>query len=284
MLMRKRFPLMNEAGDGSVGGGAPGAGDGGQPGAGKGEGGGDPGAGGKPGDQPLIQQPDPYAWLDQKFRVNNAEGKLDLDASAKKLNESYGQLSKRLGTGDVPPVAPTDYKFDGGEKFKDVKLDDELSNAFRDRAHKLGLTTAQYQGVMEAHLEMVPAVLDSVLKLSTEQATAQLQQVWKSQAEFDAGIQAAQRAVNSLPQDLGQDVWARFGRDPAFLQVAAIFGKEMAEDKSASSATGGGSNQNAEQLMASEAYRNPKHPEHASVSAKVKAMFEAQHGTSTAFQ
>lgn len=282
MLFRKRFRFMNEAGDGGAAGGAPGAGDGAAPGS---QPGGDPGAGAQPGgDQSLLKQPDPYAWLDQKFRVNTADGKLDLEASSKKLNESYGALSKRLGTGEVAPGAPSDYAFKAPEQFKDVKLDDAMSQTFRERAHKLGLSPSQYQGVMESYLELVPGVLDSVLKLSQSEAKASLQKVWPTQAQYDAGLQDAQRMIDSLPSELGQEAWARFGRDPLFFQIAAKFGSEMREDKSPGAQTGGGANQTAEQLMKSDAYRDPKHPEHAATSEKVRNLFAQQHGAQAMHQ
>lgn len=277
MLIRKRFPLMNDADPGSTGGGAADA------------------VVAPPADPAAIQadpdpnasllnKPDEMAWLPEKYRVAGADGKIDLHASGRKMSDGLAAAVKKIGSGDVAPATPADYKFQPPEQFKDAKFDDNLSGAFRDKCHKLGISGAQYQGIMESYLELVPGVLDSVLKLSTSEAKAALQQVWPSQAEYDAGLADAQRLIDSMPPALGAQVWERFGRDPLAFQAFAHIGKEMREDRAPSHSTGGGSNQNAEQLMASEAYRNPKHSDHARVSAEVNAMFQKQHGNAAAVQ
>ena len=296
MLIRERFPLMAEAGEGGAGGAGGSAGDAGantgDAGAGDAGGagasdGGSAGAGGQAaGDASLLAKPAPadeYAWLDPKFQVKDAEGKLDLAASSKKLNESYGALSKRLGTGDVPPATPADYAFQAPEQFKDIKLDDAMSQSFRERCHKLGYTQQQYQGAVEAYLELVPGVLDSVLKLSQEEARAQLRQVWTTEAQFEDGVKDAQTAINNAPAQIREELWGRFGRDPAFIQYAAWVGSQMREDTSPGRTSSGGEGAGtAEQLMASEAYRNPKHPEHTAVSQKVRDLFQQRTAGSTA--
>lgn len=278
MNLRKRYPLMNEAGDGSsTGAPAP------APAPAPTEGGGEsllnkPG-GNAPAPAPASGDADPYAWLDTKFQVKGADGKLDLEASSKKLNESYGHLAKRLGAGDVPPATAADYKFTPTEALKDVKLDDALSGKFREQAHKLGLSQAQYQGVIESHLQMVPEVLNAALQLQKDEARAQLQQVWQSTAEYEKQMSNAQRAVDAVTGPLGEDLWTRFGRDPAFIQFAARMGSEMREDKP--NVERGGSQdggQKVEALMASPAYRDPKHPDHARVSAEVRDHHARLHG------
>jgi hypothetical protein len=46
------------------------------------------------------------AWLPEKYRVTGADGKIDLEASGKKLGEGYAAAAARLGTGEVPPPPP----------------------------------------------------------------------------------------------------------------------------------------------------------------------------------
>jgi hypothetical protein len=226
---------------------------------------------------------DELAWLPEKYRVNGADGKVDMAASSKKLGEGYGALAKKLGGGEGAPAAAADYKFAPTEALKDVKLDDTLSGKFRDRAHKLGLSQSQYQGVLEAHLEMVPEVLNATLKLSAEEARSELSKVWTGTAEFEKQLSNAQRAVDSAPEGIREDLWARFGRDPAFIQFAARMGSEMREDKPniERNSTPGAATE-VEGMMQSEAYRNPKHADHARVSAAVTAHFQRVHGSQPA--
>jgi hypothetical protein len=279
MNFRKRFPLMADADPAASAGGAV-----------------DPAAVvADPAADSLLKAPpvadpagvvaDEMAWLPEKYRVLDGEGKLDLNASSKKLGEGYGNLAKKLGTGEAPPAAASEYSFQMPDALKEkgLQIDEVLGSKFKELAHKHGYTQAQYQAAVEASFELVPEVLDSALKLSAQQAREQLSQVWKSPTEYDAGLNNAQRAVDAAPAAIRQDLWTRFGRDPAFLQFAAHVGSHMGEDKSvvnADGGTGGAASAVAvETLMSSEAYRNPKHPEHARVSEQVRKHHESRYGS-----
>jgi hypothetical protein len=260
MNFRKRFPLMADADPAASAGGAV-----------------DPAAAAvvvDPAADSLLKAPpvadpaavvaDEMAWLPEKYRVLDGEGKLDLNAS---------------------PAAASEYSFQMPDALKEkgLQIDEVLGSKFKELAHKHGYTQAQYQAAVEASFELVPEVLDSALKLSAQQAREQLSQVWKSPTEYDAGLNNAQRAVDAAPAAIRQDLWTRFGRDPAFLQFAAHVGSHMGEDKSvvnADGGTGGAASAVAvETLMSSEAYRNPKHPEHARVSEQVRKHHESRYGS-----
>lgn len=216
-------------------------------------------------------------WLPEKYRVSGADGKLDLAASSQKLAEGYAAAQRRIGTGDLPPDDASKYTFTVPDALKEVPLDQALTDAFRAEAHKHGLTQGQYEFVMGKYFELVPGLLDGAAKVSAEQARGELQQVWQSPAEFEANMSSAQRAINAAPAELQAKLVERFGTDPLFAQFAAMFGKEMREDRpavpNAPSAPSA-----ADALMASEAYRNPKHPDHARVSAQVAAHFRQRYG------
>lgn len=228
-----------------------------------------------PPSDPPVGSGDDLAWLPEKYRVNGADGKLDLSASSKKLSDGYANLSKRLGTDSMPPAAPTDYTFTPPEEFKDMKLDDAMSAGFRERAHKAGFSQAQYEMVMGEYLSLVPQVLDSVVKASAEEAKAELSKVWQSPAVFEAQVNNVMRSIatSGLAPDLQQEIHARFGRDPLFLQYAAAMGQDRREDRAPVNPDGGAHTpQTMSELQSSEAYRNPKHPDHAKVSAQVNAI------------
>jgi hypothetical protein len=226
------------------------------------------------------------AWLTkvpEKFHVKTADGNYDAEATLAKQAESYTHLEKHRGP--QPPATASDYKFAAPEAFKDIKLDDALSASFRERAHKAGMSQEQYQMAVEAHLEMMPSVLDATLKLAADECRSELQKVWKAPQEFEAGLADAQRAVNGAPEAIREDIWARFGRDPAFIQFAASLGKEMREDKPGNpgqTATGAPDQSGVEALMASEAYRNPKHADHAATTARVQAFWKRAYGDNPA--
>ena len=207
-----------------------------------------------------------------------AEGKLDLQASAQKLANSYAHAEKRIGSGDLPPEAPDAYAYTPPEDFKDLPLDAELSTAFKERAHKAGLTQSQYEMVMGEYFRIVPAMMEGRAAVSAADARAKLQEVWKDPSDYQAQMGNAQRFVTSLPEGLRAQFIGNYGTDPILAQVAAHFGREMREDRPAGGLGVQSSSGSAEQLMASEAYRNPKHVDHARVSAQVADIFRRQYG------
>lgn len=233
---------------------------------------------GKPGDaKPTEARPD---WLPEKYAVIGADGKLDLQASSQKLAEGYAAAAKRIGTGDLPPESPDAYKDSPvPEAFKDVPLDPELTRSFRERAHKAGLTQSQLDFVMGEYFSVVPSVLNAAASLSADEARAELSKVWSSPSELQRNMTAAERAVSLMPGELQEQIRTKYGTDPVFWQFAAQFGRETREDRPAST---GGSTPPAtdvEAVMRSEAYRNPKHPDHQRVSLQVQEAFNKRFGT-----
>lgn len=227
-----------------------------------------PAAAPAPGEAPAWAQKVP-----EKFHVKGADGKVDIEATLLKQADSYTNLEKVKGP--TPPAAPSDYTFTPPEDMKDLQFDDALSAGFRERAHKAGLSQAQYEMVMGEYIGLVPQVLDSVVKASAEEAKAELSKVWQSPAVFEAQINNVMRSISAsgLSEQQQQDVHARFGRDPLFLQFAAAMGNGMREDKAPLNPDGGaGTPQTLEQIQGHPAYRDPKHPEHAAYSARAMAI------------
>lgn len=222
--------------------------------------------------------PDANAWLPEKYRVMNAEGVLDLEASSKKLAEGYDNAAKRIGSGDIRPAAASDYKLNVPEEYKDVQLDEGLTNAFRERAHAAGLTQAQYDMVMGEYFSLVPSVLDAAAKHTATSAREALQQVWAQPGQFDAQMKHAERGFSLVPQQLQMEIQTSGqGTNPVVAQLLAHFGAMTRED-SPPSGSAAPSASDPETLMKSEAYRNPKHPDHARVSQQVQQSFAKRHG------
>jgi hypothetical protein len=220
-------------------------------------------------------------WLPEKYRVM-ADGKLDLAASSQKMAEGYAAAQRRIGTGDIPPETPDAYKDSPvPEAFKDVPLDPGLTKSFRERAHKAGLTQGQLDFVMGEYFELVPSLFDAQAALSATEARAELSKVWSDPAQLQGNMTAAERAVAQMPPQLQEQIREKYGTDPVFWQFAAVFGKEARED----TPPRGGSTSTVTDVQAlerSEAYRNPKHPDHEKVSAQVRQAYEKRVGTAPA--
>ena len=221
---------------------------------------------------------DAPAWLPEKYRVTGADGKLDLTASNQKLGEGYAAAVKRLGTGDLPPETPDGYKFTPPEELKDAAPTDEMTKGFRERAHKAGLTPAQYEFFMGEYFALVPSLLDAKASHTAETARAELQKVWPAPADLSANMSNAERAVSLAPPGLQEKLREQYATDPLFWQFAAHYGKQLREDSPPSGAAPASAPSDVEALMKHAAYRDPKHPEHAAISARVVAIQKQRFG------
>lgn len=219
--------------------------------------------------------------IPEKFRVFGEDKAFNLEASAGKLLESYSYLEKKVGAGDVPPESPDAYQLDAkafGEGVDVAQImGDEATKGFLKRMHAKGATNAQIQEIMEFGLkEWAPQLMAGNQALNSDQCIQSLKtDVWKTEAEYSQNMSAANRLYRSLPPDLQKAVDSRLGNDPVFLQVAAMFGREIAEDKSPTDTFSASAEKaNIEKMMLSDAYRNPKNPDHERVSAQVRAYFQ----------
>lgn len=225
---------------------------------------------------------DPFADLlgkvPEKFHVKGDGDKLDAAATLAKALEHRDHLEKRLGAGDLPPKSAAEYAFEMPEDMKDFSLKSDRLDAFKEQAHAKGITGEQFKWMMGAYLQAVPDLMEGAAAMTAAQARAELQKVWTQPAEMDQGIDNASRALRALPKPL-QEATREMGTNPAFLQAMAHFGAQLREDRPPAGGGSGQAQQTVEQMMASEAYRNPKHPEHARVSAAVREHYAKVAGT-----
>lgn len=222
-----------------------------------------------PAAEPEASTATEYGWLPDKFRVNGADGKLDLNASSQKLGESYRNLERAKGAG--APSKAEDYAWTPPEELKDLSFDEALHTGFRDRAHKAGLSQEQFAFVMGEYVNLVPELLNGAAEASAAAAREELSKVWSTPSVFEAQVNNAARAIAAGPADLQAELHAKYGRDPAFIRFAAHLGQGMREDRPPSNPDGGtgGGATTVDQLMAHPAYRDPKHPEHKVISQRV---------------
>jgi len=232
-----------------------------------------------------VETPD--SWLPEKYQVKTEAG-LDLEGSAKKMADAYRALEKRLGTGDLPPDSPEKYSIEGlPESFsiEDLKADPK-TQGFLKGAHAKGMTNAQVSYVLSEYARVAPELVQGAAALDATQAKEQLASVWADDAAMQTNLKHSWTTTNIAAEKAGlsmEDIEAAgLGNNPVFLRIMAALGPEFAEDKAINSSVGAPGKDSIEELERSEAYRNPKHPDYAVVSAKIKAYYERKYANAPA--
>lgn len=288
MWIRKgqKYVFMDQANAGEGGGGSaagtgPEGSTGGDTGGQAGAGGDDSGgaaAGSAPaaGDQGSVlqqagQNQQPLA-IPEKFQVKKEDGSLDFEASALKLAENYSHLEKRMGAGDAPPKSADDYQVAVPDVLKDSwnPKEDPILGEFLKDAHAAGMTQKQVDLALQKYLDIVPDLINGSQSLSAEECTADLKKEWATPEVYEAEVKKAYKAAVSYGGDDADAILKDYGNDPRIIRMLSRIGGEMTEDSSFTPPGGGiPAGQTVDTLMMSEAYNNPKHPDHATVSRQV---------------
>ena len=209
-----------------------------------------------------------------------ADGSIDVEATARKVDGARRNLEMRLGTGDVRPKTADDYTVTPPDELKDAfKADDPGLAEFRQAAHKAGFTQKQLDVALSAYFKQAPALVGGALALDQASATAELQKVWTTPEAYKQNAGAAFRAVQQVGGDLADQMLERYGNDPVFIQFAARIGAQLAEDRTPNNLQPR-SGVNVDTLLADPAYSNPRDLRHATVTAQVNAYFASQPGAS----
>jgi hypothetical protein len=219
----------------------------------------------------------PWDFIPEKFQVKTADGTIDHEASARKVAEHRTNLEKRLGAGDIRPATAAEYKMPAlPETLKDAKMDDTLLGQFREDAHKAGFSQTQFDLALGKYFELAPALVGAGQKFTADDTVADLKKTWGD--SYQANSQAAWRGLTQIASIAGltvEQVDSELGNSPAFNKIMAAVGAQMREDRAPNPQAGGGagnSDAEAAKIQMSEAFRNPKHPEHAAASAKWTAI------------
>ena len=232
---------------------------------------------------PVADPNDPLAWIPEKYRVPGAEGKVDVHASAIKINEARAALEKRMGEGGLPPETADAYKPDGAlaalkEKTgKNAAIPPALLKDFNAWAHDAKLSQAQYDKALTGFVgggvqQMVDAAYDQAMA----KGKVELGKVWGAPESegFKANIALAVNAFNKFapPALRTPAVMDQIGNHPVVLQMLAAVGKELGEDrKIPGGAAPAGTDINT--IMNSRAYWDPMAPGHAATIAQVSEFF-----------
>jgi len=210
--------------------------------------------------------------VQEKYLVKKEDGSVDWEASALKQAEGYNQLAKRMGSGDAPPKSADEYVVNVPDELKDALGDlkeDPLMQEFLKDAHAAGMSQKQVDVAIGKYLAAIPQLAGGVQQLNAEDCTAALKETWKTDAEYTAGVQSAFKAAQGFFGNDAEYIINTYGNDPKLIQGLAKIGAEMGEDKPINPDSALTSGQSIDELMASEAYMNPKHAEHAKVSKQV---------------
>jgi len=231
--------------------------------------------------------PSPTDFIPEKLRVMKEDGTLDMDASSRKLAEAYGSLEKRFGSGEAPPKDASEYKITVPDALKEAfdPAKDEGMKGFLAGAHAAGLNQAQVDFVMGKYFEMAPQLAAGAAQYDATTATAELKKSWATDADFTRNVRNAYVGTSAAAQKAGLDVKeimdGPLGNNPQFLRLMAALGPEFQEDPGAGGAAMV-TQDDINTLLTSEAYTNPRHPDHAKTSEKVRKYFERKHGTEAA--
>lgn len=221
----------------------------------------------------------PAEFLPEKFRVTTETG-LDLEASARKLAESYGRLETRFRDGDLPPSAPTEYKIAVPEQFQEHWQEDGRITAFRDEALQAGLTQAQMDFVMGKYFQIAPDLVQGGIGASLEAVQADLTQAWGEGPAYDRELNNAHTVFLKFADPADRDRFDDMMSNPALAyRILAKIGPEVREGGGIPAAAESSRGESIQTLLMSDANRNPRHPEHAATRARIEAYYNSRYGT-----
>jgi len=216
----------------------------------------------------------PPVVIPEKYQVKKPDGTLDIEASSLKLAEAYGHLEKRVGTGDLPPKEVGDYKIKIPEQFPDWKpADDPKLQAFLKEAHTTGMTQKQVDVLVSKYMEIAPELVQASHKMDADACAAELKTVWKTDDQYKSEVGKAYKAAVGYFGADADAIIKEYGNDARIVRGLAKLGNEMGEDKSVNF-EGKMGQSSIDSIMASEAYNQPKHPDHVRVSTQVRQHFE----------
>ena len=210
--------------------------------------------------------------IPDKFKVTAEDGSVDYKATVAKMNESYSYLEKKVGTGEVAPKSVDEYKLEREDfDFEEFKAD-ESNKAFLTEAHKHGITNKQLDFLLSEYDKRAADLVSTSSQIDTDTTVQTLQSEWgndKYEANIFNAVKAA-RACGITDEQINNPL---IGNNVAFIKMAAYFGSQMTEDKPVSNGTP--VNVDIQSLMRSEAFFNPKHPDHKSVKAQIDSYYDS---------
>ena len=217
----------------------------------------------------------------------NFPNKVDTEASNRKLLDAYNHLSKKMGeTGGVVPDSADDYKIDFDAQSMGlpegvtpdlVKRDADFS-AFTKEAHAAGFTNEQINLVAKSYLNVVQSVLDRRDENDIAACNTALSETYTTPGEKDIAIRNAQRAFAKFAPEQYRGNIDDIGNNPIVIGILANVGALLSEDSPANNRQPSESRETITALMKSDAYMDPKHPDHDRVYRQVSEYYRQAYG------
>ena len=204
--------------------------------------------------------------IPDKFKVmDESTGTVDYKATLAKMIESYTGLEKRVGTGDLPPKTADEYKIEReGFSFDEFKAD-ESNQAFLKAAHEKGITNSQLDFLLSEYDSRAVDLVSTSSQLDTDTTVETLQSEWGK--DYESNIFNAVKAAKACGISEDQINDPLIGNNVAFIKMAAYFGSQITEDKPISIGTP--VSEDISSLMRSEAFFNPRHPDHKATKERI---------------
>lgn len=201
----------------------------------------------------------------------------------KKLGDIYAKLGR--------PADPTGYKAEVALP-DGVQLSEQHEQGFRQAAHAMGLSNAQYEGVMKFYANYLGEAMQGqaqVVGQSKEEGEKALKDAWGVNYQKNLGL--AQRGLGQLAKDaLGEEASAfveevnntPLANNPRFLRILAKLGADMQEDGLITGEPESGYNRDAieakiAEKKADKAYWNERDPRHVVLIKEVDQLYQQLH-------
>ncbi|WP_323712930.1 hypothetical protein [Acinetobacter towneri] len=148
---------------------------------------------------------------------------------------------------------------------------DESNQAFLAEAHKHGIINKQLDFLLSEYDKRAVDLVSNNSQFDTDSTVQTLQSEWGK--EYESNIFSAIPAAKSagLTEDQIND--PSIGNNVAAIKALAYFGSQIAEDKPINNGTP--VNVDIQSLMRSEAFFDPKHPDHKSVKAQIDSYYNS---------
>ncbi len=223
-------------------------------------------------------------WEDSvPLNFRTPEGKVNNEA----VYKSYQSLQTRMTDVGLPPESFDKYEITAPKDADGNDLDIPLDkfDALKENLHKVGLTQKQFDTVMNEYFSAIPN-MESGLKeaygltpeIAKERAEESLRAEWKTDVDFKNNMQLAIKGYEIISSQMDVD-FDKIANNPEAIKMLSFLGRNSGED---GGARGSIPSMDIDKLMASDAYRNPRHPEHQYAQKQVTGWFERQYGDTPA--
>jgi hypothetical protein len=197
--------------------------------------------GGAPGTPPTGDD-----WAPERLRVKSADGKLDVDATGRKVAVAYGELEKRMKDVGSPPESPDKYEI-AAAKDEDKALIAEITadpamKEFVKNAHAAGYSNKQINLAINSFLPLAKSLVEGAGNASADECIETLKGVWKTDADMTKNMATGKRAALAFGGATGikfeEIEQSGLANNPLFCRIMAAVGKEMGEDVAANDTNG----------------------------------------------